>query len=125
MYPTSIFLLLLWVIFLVSHYFNVYYSSYDVVWWLDILMHTWGGFLVVATMYQVKKLKVFPALLSQWWLQPLIVLFAAMIIWELFELQFGLVTRFNYLADTLYDILCGLSGGLISFLVFGSRTIKK
>jgi len=124
-YIAPIALLILWTMFLASHYVSVYLSSYESTWWLDVLMHTWGGFLVVTTWYLLYSLKVFLYLLSQKWLSPLSVLLLAMIIWEIFELQFGLVTPVNYLADTFYDILCGFSGGLISFLIFHSRTIKK
>lgn len=121
----SVALSLFWVLFLVVHYVGVYVSAYSAIWWLDIIMHTAGGFLVVTTLYQVRVLKAFPYLLSQWWLQPLVVLSAAMIVWELFEYKYGLVTEVRYLADTGYDILCGFSGGLTSFLIFPSRTIKQ
>ena len=53
-------------------------------------------------------------LLSLWWLQPLVVLMVAMIIWELFEYKHGLVVQFNYLADTVYDI-CVVSVGSNQF----------
>ena len=118
-------LALFWVLFLYIHYLSVYVSAYPDIWWLDVMMHTVGGFLVVTTWYQVKALNAFSFLLSQWWLQPLVVLSTAMIVWELFEYKYGLVTDFRYLADTIYDILCGFSGGLISFLIFPSRTINK
>lgn len=118
-------LTLLWILFLTVHYFSVYLSAYEAIWWLDILMHTWGGFMIVSTWYQVRSINAFPFLLSLWWLQPLVVLMVAMIIWELFEYKYGLVVQFNYLADTVYDILCGFSGGVISFMMFHSRTINK
>lgn len=121
--PTA--LVLLWTLFLYIHYVSVPLSAYSSIWWLDVLMHTWGGFLVVTTWYQARALNTFPYLLSRWWLQPLIVLFVAMIVWEIFEYKYGLVTEIRYLADTIYDILCGFSGGLISFLCFQSRTINK
>lgn len=118
-------LTVLWILFLGIHYVSVYLSSYEAVWWLDILMHTWGGFLVVTTWYQVKTINAFPFLMSRKWLSPLIVLFVAMVIWELFEFKFGLVTEFNYVADTAYDFLNGFGGGIVSFMLFHSRTIKK
>jgi len=122
---SSVALLVLWVLFLSTHYVSVYSASYEATWWLDILMHTWGGFLVVTTWYLVNSLQAFPFLMSRLWLHPLVILVVAMVVWELFELRFGLVTPFNYLADTAYDFLTGFSGGLVSFLLFRCRTIKK
>ena len=52
-------LTLLWILFLTVHYFSVYLSAYEAIWWLDILMHTWGGFMIVSTWYQVRSINAF------------------------------------------------------------------
>jgi hypothetical protein len=114
-----------WLVLIGVHFAGVYFSFYEVTWWLDIFMHTLGGFLVVTSWYQVKSLNAFPAAMSYWWFQPLIILIVMMVVWELFELSFGLIAKHDYLIDTAADFFNGFSGGLVSFLLFRSRTIGK
>ncbi len=118
-------LLSVWVLFIVINYYGVYLSLYGYIWWLDIMMHTWGGFMVVTTWYLVKSLNVFPRALNNLWLQPLVVLWVMMIVWELFEFHFGLINEFGYISDTIYDFINGFVGGLASVLIFRFSTIKR
>lgn len=120
-----LFLLLMWFLFIGINYSSVYLELYGFIWWLDIFMHTWGGFLIVSSWYLIKSLNAFPVAMSYWLLQPLVILSVIMIVWELFEFRFGLITEYKYLADTTYDFLVGFCGGLIAFLLFRSSTIKK
>ncbi len=118
-------LLSVWVLFIVINYFGVYLSLYGYIWWLDILMHTWGGFMVVTSWYLVKHLNVFPRAMKYRLLHPLIILWLMMVVWELFEFHFGLINEFGYISDTIYDFFNGFAGGLVSFFLLRSRTIKK
>jgi hypothetical protein len=120
-----LFLLSLWFLFIGINYVSVYLSLYGFIWWLDILMHTWGGFLIVASWYLIRNIRAFPVVMSKRWLHPLIIIWVIMIVWELFEFKFGLITEHNYIADTIYDFINGFCGGLLSFLVFRFSTIKK
>lgn len=117
-------LLTAWVAFVAIHMSAVYSSLYWYIWWLDILMHAWGGFMIITSWYLVESLGVFKPLMSSWWFHSLLVLCVIMIGWELFEFRFGLISQYNYISDTIHDFLNGFGGGLVSFLLFRSRTIK-
>jgi hypothetical protein len=114
-----------WVTFIAINIISVYYSLYWFVWWLDIAMHISGGFLIVATWYQIQKLGAFPRLMRHGWFRPLVILVVAMVVWELFEFRFGLITEYDYVSDTAFDLINGLIGGLIASWVSRSRTILK
>ncbi len=88
-------------------------------------MHSLGGFLIVLSWYQVKKVGAFKKPLSWSRYQPLFILCVIMLIWELFEFQFGLITEHGYALDTLADFSNGLLGGLVAFWLNQSRTIKQ
>jgi hypothetical protein len=107
--------LLLSSLFASVHSFAVSLSLYWYYWWFDIMMHFWGGALVVLGVYAVCSLKHIP--LKPTSLLIFSTLFAFMIIWELFEWQVGLFNPTSHLFDTTKDIIVGFSGGLIGYLL--------
>jgi hypothetical protein len=118
-------ILLGWGTFIAINVFSVYYSLYYYLWWLDIFMHTYGGFLLVFSWFLVKRVGAFKWLMTRPWFQPLLILWVVMIVWELFEFRFGLITQYGYVTDTLTDFFNGFAGGLLAFLLNRSRTIQR
>lgn len=89
--------------------------------WFDIPMHFFGGIVVALGVYTARELKLpffkrtitFPFVLA-------FVLFAAFI-WELFELMGGIsVIQINFMFDTALDLILGLLGGVVGYVVGGS-----
>lgn len=97
------------------HSVAVSMSLYWYYWWFDIMMHFWGGMLVVLGVYAVCSLKHIP--LKPTSLLIFATLFFLMLIWELFEWKVGLFNPATHLFDTLKDIIVGFSGGLIGYLL--------
>ena len=121
----SLFLLcLLWGLFVLVQYVSVYFSLFWYFWWLDIVMHTYGGILIVASWFMVRSLGAFPAFVSGPDTRSLLILTALIFGWEAFELAYGLVTPHYYIQDTVLDIVLGYAGGLVAFYLFHSRTIE-
>lgn len=78
-------------------------------------MHFWGGVLValgVTTLATLKILYIRPNLKS-----VLLILFIAMISWEIFERMAGLYSADTYVFDTAKDMLMGLLGGLTGYFL--------
>jgi hypothetical protein len=122
----SLFLLgLLWFLFLVVEYVSVYFDLFWYFWWLDIVMHTYGGALIVTSWFMVKALGAFPKLVGDHDRRSLLILILVIIGWELYEYQFRLITPVDYALDTGLDLAIGFAGGLASFLIFRSRTIER
>jgi hypothetical protein len=122
----SLFLLgLLWFLFLVVQYLNVYFELFWYFWWLDIVMHAYGGSLIVTSWFIVKALGAFPRLVGGYDRRSLLVLILVIFGWELYEYQFGLITPVGYVLDTAMDLAIGFGGGLASYLIFRSRTIER
>ena len=121
---SSVGLLLSWSLFVTVHLYFLQFYLYWHLGWLDILMHVLGGILLVASWYELKRLKAFPALLSRTWFHPLIFLIVVILAWEVFKYLIADVIKQNYELDTVIDLVAGLLGGLISFYWFGRSRIK-
>jgi len=112
---------IVWIFLLISgsfatiHTLAVATSLYWYYSWFDILMHFWGGTLVVLGVYALCSLKHVP-------LKPTSViifftLIIAMVVWEVFEWQVGLFEPQTHLFDTTKDLIVGLTGGLVAYLL--------
>lgn len=101
-------------IFAAVHNFAVATSLYWYYSWFDILMHFWGGILVVLGVYAVCSLKHVPLKPTSFVIFG--TLFFIMIIWELFEWKIGLFDPEHHMADTLKDLIMGFGGGLVGYL---------
>ncbi len=101
-------------VFAAVHNFAVVTSLYWYYSWFDIIMHFWGGILVVLGVYAICSLKHVP-------LKPTtLIIFSTLIftmaLWELFEWKAGLFDPQTHLFDTTKDIIVGLTGGLVGYL---------
>lgn len=101
-------------VFAAVHNFAVVTSLYWYYSWFDIIMHFWGGILVVLGVYAICSLKHVP-------LKPttLIIfgtLVTIMVSWELFERAAGLYDPTTYVFDVSKDLFVGLVGGLVGYL---------
>ena len=102
-------------IFAAVHNFAVVTSLYWYYSWFDIIMHFWGGILVVLGVYAICSLKHVP--LKPTTLIIFSTLTITMLLWEIFEWKAGLFDPQTHLFDTTKDIIVGLIGGLVGYLV--------
>lgn len=110
------FFLFLATIFAAVHRLAMIASLYWYYPWFDIVMHFWGGVLVALGMISLSTLKV--ARYQPNLKNILLVLFTAMISWEVFERAIGLYSSDTYLFDTTKDMVMGLLGGLSGYFIF-------
>jgi hypothetical protein len=95
----------------VTHWVALQMQLYWYVPWLDILMHTWGGFLVVYGILMFQVIGSRRVVLERHWV--FLILVIVMSGWELFE--FGYVidyTQHNVVLDTILDLVFGGLGGI-------------
>ena len=102
-------------IFAAVHNFAVVTSLYWYYSWFDMIMHFWGGILVVLGVYAICSLKHVP--LKPTTLIIFSTLAITMLLWEIFEWKAGLFDPQTHLFDTTKDIIVGLIGGLVGYLV--------
>ncbi len=96
------------------------YWEYD---HLDIFMHVWGGGLIMAVWYTLSPLLRIRQ--SRSGTLSALILGGGIIAWEVFKYAIGGIVMDNYVADTFVDVLAGLWGGLVVFLIQRSRTIRS
>lgn len=100
--------------FLVSEYILVPANLYYELWWLDIPMHIWGGFLIGSLSISLLRLQNKSSLISVHHVLAY-VLFVA-IIWEVAEYFKGVVdyTEMFGWFDTVKDLVDGALGGYLA-----------
>lgn len=103
-------------LFTTLHLTAMRYFLYWHFWWLDVVMHTWGGILIVIAIHMLSTFPHIPVRATYLWVGA--VLFVATVSWELFELYFGLFNPIGYTADTIQDILLAWTGGLLTHRLF-------
>ncbi len=121
---TIFFLALLWIFFILIQYVSTYFSLFWYFWWLDIIMHVYGGVLIVSSWFMVKSLGAFESIVGKNDHRALLLLGITIVVWEIYEYTFGLITPVGYPVDTVMDLLVGFGGGLAAFFLFHSRTIE-
>ena len=113
-------ILVLLISLVVLHALAIHFYFYWTIWWYDIMMHVLGGLaagfitLAICTgrigehVVPDGKLLLYVALGS---------IFIG-ILWETYEYTTGVtfVTAGDYAFDTVADLLCDISGGLIAYL---------
>jgi predicted signal transduction protein with EAL and GGDEF domain len=104
-----------WVGFIATHQIFLALDFFWLFWWADILLHTAGGALVVASWYTVDRMNVYPRVMRLSVNHPLLVLVVMMVGWEIFEYAFGIANTTNYVSDTMQDFICGGLGGLVVY----------
>jgi hypothetical protein len=117
------FFLFLSALFAVVHLIATAGSLYWYYWWLDVVMHFWGGLLLGLGVHALSKLKsisVTPTLAV-----TAAVLVTTVISWELFEWFTGLYNPASYVLDTIQDLSLGLSGGLLAHFILSHLYNRK
>ena len=100
-------------LFAAVHNFAVTTSLYWYYWWFDVVMHFWGGILVVVGVYALCSLKHVPLKPTSFIIFSTLTM--VMVFWEIFEWKIGLSNLQYGLFDTVKDLLMGLSGGLVGY----------
>ena len=116
------FFLLFAIFFAAVHRVAMVASLYWYYPWFDIVMHFWGGILVALGVVALTSFRVITIRPS--FRITMLVLFTAMISWEIFERLAGLYSPETYIFDTSKDLLVGLVGGIVGYLLFRKRTKK-
>ena len=110
---------IVWIFLLISgsfatiHTLAVATSLYWYYSWFDIIMHFWGGALVVLGVYALCSLKHVPLKPTSFIIFSTLII--AMVVWELFEWQVGLFDPHTHFFETMKDIVVGLIGGLVGY----------
>lgn len=116
---TTIFFLIAASVLAVIHNIAIQLFLYWHIWWFDIPVHTFGGMIVALGIFTLRDLRIIP----NSWLRPLpvlcMVLFVALA-WEVFELVAGIPIEENYSVDTAIDVLVGMLGGYIGYIIGNS-----
>jgi len=121
----SLSLIFFLVLFVVANMvFNKLYM-YDYFDWLDICMHVIGGMLFMWSWYHLHTGGKFRKITIKPLLHPLSVLGILVVGWEVYRFFLKDLNMDGYAVDTTLDILVGMSGGLIAYMWFSSRTIKE
>jgi hypothetical protein len=102
-------------VFLAAHLTALKLYLYSYVPWYDIMMHTWGGYLVIFGFFMIGGIGSRRLMLPRWLLFP--ALFAVMVAWEIFEYVYGLAGQEpSYVVDTALDFVCGTVGGIVAYV---------
>ena len=113
---TTIFFLIAFSLLAVIHYLALQLYLYWRLEWFDIPMHLFGGAVVALGIFTLKDLRIIP----KTWLSLRFVLLLVLLVagvWELFELYTGIPIDNSYYFDTALDIIMGLAGGYVGYIV--------
>lgn len=114
------FFLLTAIVLASTHYLSLEFYLYWRYLWLDIPMHALGGLTAGLGFLSIRDF--LPKLPPSWFglTSTLGFTFLVALAWEAFELFAGIMLEPNYAADTALDLLMGLLGGLVAYVVAGS-----
>jgi hypothetical protein len=121
----SLSLIFFWVLFIMANLVFNKIHLYDYFYWLDIGMHIWGGMMFIWSWYHFHTDGGFRKMIYKPFVHPLLALGILVVGWELYRFLLKNIIVEDYALDTTIDILVGLSGGIIAYLWFSSRTIEK
>lgn len=102
----------------VTHYFAIELYLYWIYPWFDMVTHTLGGAVVVLGYISISDF--IPSFKSTWqkFIPATTFVLLIAISWELFEVWAGIpLDEPGYLLDTASDLILGLVGGTIGYLV--------
>lgn len=111
--PITFFLLAL--VFLVAHLVALKLYLYSYLPWYDIVMHVWGGYLVIFGFLMLGTVGSRRLALPRPLLFPALI--GVMVVWEVFEYVYGLAGKDpSYGIDTTLDFVCGSVGGVVAYV---------
>lgn len=92
-------------------------------WWLDIPMHALGGTVVALGLFAAYDFRLFrnKTFLKVGYVIAFVLLIA--LLWEAFELYAGVPREEDYLFDTILDLIMGVVGGYLGYIV--ANSIRK
>lgn len=102
----------------VTHYLAIELYLYWIYPWFDMVIHTLGGAVVALGYMSIRDF--IPSFKSSWqrFVPTMIFVLLVAISWELFEIWVGIpLDEPDYLLDTASDLILGLVGGAIGYLV--------
>lgn len=102
-------------ILMILHLVAISLHLYWTIWWLDLVFHFWGGVIVgsLAVSMLIKRS-------DSVWRAAFVVggsVLVVALLWEVQEFVSRSFYAYDYIVDTISDILLGMAGGLTSFLV--------
>lgn len=105
------------VLFILIHLIALYFHFYWTVWWFDIGMHVFGGFIAAYLLVNLFCKDVSSRRHIFW-----IALCGSLligVIWEVYEYATGMTFAASdtYVLDTFSDLLSDICGGLLAFLI--------
>ena len=108
-------------LFAFLHVLALHFYFYWTVWWFDIFMHVFGGF-IFGTLFAYSLLQSVSSR-GKSFLLIVCGAFVAGIVWEIFEYKVGLTftTSGNYTFDTASDLLSDIVGGLLAYILWINR----
>lgn len=102
----------------VMHYLSLQFHLYWLYPWFDLLMHAWGGAAVALGWFTLRDF--LPRLRVEWLslVPTLSFVFFIALLWEVFEAVSGISQNNpDFLSDTIGDLVFGLGGGFIGYLM--------
>lgn len=105
-------------LFAMTHAFATVTSLYWYYPWFDMVMHFWGGLLLVLGVHAISRL---PIPIKPTRRTIVVIAFAGMIAWEVFERMVGLYSADTYFIDTLKDIALGTTGVLVGYYLLKKK----
>lgn len=106
-------------LFALTHTFATVASLYWYYPWFDVVMHFWGGLLIVLGVRVLFHLGVVRKTNKRSVFGIALLLISA---WELFEYSIGLINGPAYFFDTIKDIFFGSLGVVIGYFILKQRS---
>ncbi len=126
MKPITALFLASFVLLAVLHWLALELLLYWRFWWADIITHVLGGAVAIMGLYSLKDMKLWPHAIPLTLLScfGLIVLIAVSweVFWKSMELFGYSFNKDDYVADTTLDILVGMVGGYIGYVIASKLT---
>ncbi len=114
-----------WVLFLsLNVVFNILFL-YLYFPWLDVVMHVWGGMLVIWSWYHFHTKGTFSLMARKPIVHPMWFLVILIVTWEVYRYLVKNVVVQDYALDTAIDLAAGFTGGLVAYLWFSSLINKE
>lgn len=102
----------------VIHYLAIELYLYWIYPWFDMITHSLGGVVVALGYMSVRDFFPSVGLVWQKFIPTMLFVLAVAFAWELFEIWAGIpLDEPDYLLDTITDLVLGLSGGVVGYLV--------
>jgi hypothetical protein len=113
---TTILFLIAFSTLAVVHSIALTLSLYWRVWWLDIPMHIFGGIIVALGLFTLRDLKIIPNRFLKLG-TVLVLVFCVALVWDGYEILIGIPIENDYVIDTSIDLIMGLLGAGLGYII--------